>query len=413
MAFHYKHFLPFKQIFQWLSHLEIPTTSFTHREFAYEYRSGAYQRYNAFSSVSEFKNSVIKANPTRFEIGAVYSVDPKQRKSLPKLAMKPLEKDLVFDIDLTDYDGVRTCCLGTQICRKCWKFITVGSQVLEHALREDFGFEHLIWVFSGRRGAHCWVSDKKARFLSEQKRRAIVEYLDVLNNPTGSGKSGSRNGLGIKRPLHPHIKRLLTILKSKFKSIILEEQDPWALDSVAFALLLPMISEKTLKSLLEDHWTKNPGRSSLEKWLDIKSVYEQNQAKHMKHFSVILFQAMLEDIIVETLYPRLDVEVSRQLIHLLKSPFCVHPGTGNVCVPFDASVMYEDLERDESRGFDPMLAPNLKQLVTELETADGDGEGWNRTSLRPYVEYFESFVNGVIKEEENEKKRKAEKMEDF
>ncbi len=150
---------------------------------------------------NSFRKEILRLNPSRFEIGPVYSINPRDRKTLSKAGtFRPIAKELVFDIDLTDYDEIRTCCAKANICRKCWKFVTMAVKVVDAALREDFGFEHIMWVYSGRRGIHAWISDRRAREMDDMKRKALAGYLEVIKGGNQSGKK-----INVKRPLHPHI----------------------------------------------------------------------------------------------------------------------------------------------------------------------------------------------------------------
>ena len=68
--------------------------------------------------------------------------------------------------------------LGPNVCKDDGVVCTL--QVLDMALRQDLGFEHLLWVFSGRRGIHCWVADERARQMSDSARTAVAEYLNIF-----------------------------------------------------------------------------------------------------------------------------------------------------------------------------------------------------------------------------------------
>ena len=58
----------------------------------------------------DFKKDLLKKLPHKIDIGAIFNAMPSMHHSVKNLA--PEQKELVFDIDMTDYDDVRNCCSG-------------------------------------------------------------------------------------------------------------------------------------------------------------------------------------------------------------------------------------------------------------------------------------------------------------
>ena len=46
-----------------------------------------------------------------------------------------IHKEFVIDIDMDDYNNVRTCCADANICGKCWKYMKEAYVVIERALK--------------------------------------------------------------------------------------------------------------------------------------------------------------------------------------------------------------------------------------------------------------------------------------
>ena len=76
--------------------------------------------------------------PIKIDIGAIYDKEPRNRAE-HKLDSDLFfqEKELVFDIDMKDYDDVRTCCKENNICDKCWKYIICGAKILDKILNTN------------------------------------------------------------------------------------------------------------------------------------------------------------------------------------------------------------------------------------------------------------------------------------
>lgn len=137
--------------------------------------------------------------------------------------------------------------------------------------------------------------------------------------------------------------------------------------------------------------------SSTQKWTDIDTVAKSGVSRNLNAQQL---REAKQDVLFECLYPRLDIKVSTSLVHLLKSPFVVHPGTGRVCVPIDGT-------RPEE--FDPMGVPTVTQLLAEIDAWGRKGqpevktekktEDYEKTSLKPYIEFFKKHVAAILKDE--------------
>jgi DNA primase small subunit len=238
---------------------------------------------------------------------------------------------------------------------------------------------------------------------------------------------GKKKSEGLTTPLHPMLSRAFEILEPMFIKLVLPETGHGLLASPEqWEPLLETLpsSAKMVRDRMMTEWSGAKGAmlSPAEKWAELKqhlkAVYGRESAvkrtKSMDASEKERIESWPAEVVFRYTYPRLDINVSKMQNHLLKSPFCVHPKTGRVCVPIEA---------DKVDEFDPFAVPTLPQLMQEIDEFQDPGDGrtrkdWQKTSLKQYFEPFQKrFLDPMLKElrqkARNEAEAKAAVVGDF
>ncbi|XP_075121808.1 DNA primase small subunit [Leptodactylus fuscus] len=404
LPLYYRRLFPFYQYYRWLNYGGVVKNYFPNREFSFTLKDDIYVRYQSFNNMSELEKEMQKMNPYKIDIGAVYSHKPSMHNSVKSGTFQAQEKELVFDIDMTDYDDVRRCCSSADICNKCWTLMTIAIRILDRALDEDFGFQHRLWVYSGRRGVHCWVCDESARKLSQAERSAVAEYLTVVK-----GGEETIKKVHLSEPIHPFLKKSIKVVERYFEQYALVDQDILENKS-CWDKVLALIPDTAREHLLPDF---QKARSSIERWAKLKKALQNPDHKKGAYSD--------KEIMLQYCYPRLDVNVSKGVNHLLKSPFSVHPKTGRISVPMDLNKL---------DSFDPFAVPTISLICSELDNVntkeedqsspnEGEPEAkrrtrdYKRTSLAPYVKIFEQFLDQLDQSRKGQMLLKSDIKKEF
>ena len=357
---YYSRLFPVQSLLHWLK----DDNPLTNREFSFLVGDEIILRYLSFEDEKAFGEALSKKNPYKIDVGAIYSSPPNQKDK--SISFVPLRKEFVLDMDINVYDDVRHCCQQTAICLKCWPLIQAGMHVLDRALQEDFDFQKRLWVFSGRRGIHCWVWDDRARKADNATRKAILDYLTFTSSS----------------PLrHPSLQRAYQTLLPYFEEVIVRQQNflQSEQDKKKILDLIPFRYHHLL-------WT-NHSLSPYDKWCHLKKRLQLLlntiiiKDEERKDFQLVL--EFLPRLVLTMIYPRLDQEVSKQINHLLKIPFSIHPDTSKICIPLN-------VKQVEDR-FDPAQVPTLFGLQKDLDLekkASCPEDIPHLTQFRKALEYF-------------------------
>jgi len=307
---------------------------FDRREFGFQVvrdNTIKFIRNISFATPEALMKFIQQKIPLSMYVGAIYSEGPDYRKNKSIQQLQWIKRELVFDLDLTEYDPVRPCdCRGkNKMCNICWELINVSMVWIHETLKEDFGVKKISWFFSGRRGVHAWIQDPEFSILNNDQRASIVDYLAFFK---GDGNTAKFSLIAKDNPFY-----LERVVKLIYETYIREA-------NVDQLLNLGFKKERAMY-ILNQRDKYGISREFLQKY-----VFSDFKGPNISSSERLPSKEAIRDAILLRWSPRIDTAVTIDLRRILRLPGSIHGETGRIV---------RSIEEDELDYFDPFSEESI------------------------------------------------------
>jgi len=268
------------------------------------------------------------------------------------------KKELVFDLDITDFTRYCACLQSKQLCSVCWIQMQGASLILDHILHHSLGYkpENRLWIFSGGKGLHCFVNASNALCLGDKERDQLHKRFFIgCDDDQRLG-----NFVSMMCAKYPDFVKRVELF---FITHMIKEANIFALNYAeesfeAFCLRHLRTRHGPLEKLVKGIWSnyssdrnnnneddslpvkkqRTTSNISVKKWRALQELETLNESS--SPYKPSLF------IIFRLFYPMID-DGPLKIAHQIKLPFSVHSRTRNISLPLTQSAIMEmNLSRD-------------------------------------------------------------------
>src|ERR1041385_9161566 len=307
------------------------------------------QRHNIpKNSCVEYHSFLKTKNPYSIHMAEFNDLENDKTPNYP-IVYKTVQ-EIKFDIDASDYDNngefglffnkppnftrrytsIRTCnCINNNtICKDCWYLIGSAVVTIQYLLEKMFGISktHLLWVYSGNRGIHCWVNNKAnaSGFSNELFHKLMLKLMTLTKDEDILIVMNKNNN---------------NTFKDLFNSKLYPYFMKYIVNTNLFTKLIPLILEfincyyNNIYVVLEKKW-KNEEVTNNDKWNYFIELSTNKLIKDWNNYKFEINTLPHEFIVMRLLLPVYDKKITIKG-HNLKLPFSIHHSTKRLSFPMD------------------------------------------------------------------------------